>query len=168
MATPMSDDVVFFDDFAAGELDRSKWNVMVTGPRVQRRAAGLRRLGRDRVRRRRPTPATVVAASCCTRVTGPASTTPEGASFDFVSGRIDTRDRFQFRHGSVAARIKLPGGRGVWPAFWALGGGQWPETGEIDVMEYVGEPDWVSAAVHGPGYSGEARTRQPAARRRRR
>ena len=44
----------------------------------------------------------------------------------------------------------------MWPAFWALGGGQWPETGEIDIMEYVGEPDWVSAAVHGPGYSGEA------------
>ena len=89
----------------------------------------------------------------------PGSTTSEGTSFDFISGRIDTRERFQFRHGSAATRMKLPHGRGVWPAFWALGGGQWPETGEIDIMEYVGEPDWVSAAVHGPGYFGRGRAR---------
>jgi beta-glucanase (GH16 family) len=36
-----------------------------------------------------------------------------------------------------------------------LGNGRWPETGEIDIMEYVGETDWINAAVHGPGYSGE-------------
>jgi hypothetical protein len=36
-----------------------------------------------------------------------------------------------------------------------LGGGQWPATGEIDVMENVGDPGWTSAAVHGPGYSGD-------------
>lgn len=50
----------------------------------------------------------------------------------------------------------LPAGAGLWPAFWLLGYDKWPESGEIDVMEYVGEPDWVSAAVHGPGYFGEA------------
>jgi len=49
----------------------------------------------------------------------------------------------------------LPSGSGLWPAFWLIGSGKWPDTGEIDVMEYVGEPDWVSAALHGPGYCGE-------------
>jgi beta-glucanase (GH16 family) len=148
-------DVIFFDDFADGELDRTKWNVMVTG-----------RVFNDEQQAYVDSGETVYVSDADGATGGrclvlhprfrPGSTTTDGATFDFVSGRIDTRDRFQFQHGSVAARIKLPGGRGVWPAFWALGGGQWPETGEIDVMEYVGEADWVSAAVHGPGYSGEA------------
>ena len=46
-------------------------------------------------------------------------------------------------------------GDGFWPAFWALGNGEWPDTGEIDIMEYVGEEDWIGVALHGPGYSGE-------------
>ena len=151
----MSDDVMFFDDFAGGALDRSAWNVIVTGP-----------VFNDEQQAYVDSSETVYIGDADGATGGqclklhprfrPGSTTPEGASFDFISGRIDTRERFQFQHGTVAARIKLPGGRGVWPAFWALGAGQWPETGEIDVMEYVGEPDWVSAAVHGPGYSGEA------------
>jgi beta-glucanase (GH16 family) len=49
----------------------------------------------------------------------------------------------------------MPDAAGVWPAFWLLGNGKWPDTGEIDIMEYVGEKDWVGVAVHGPGYSGE-------------
>ena len=60
-----------------------------------------------------------------------------------------------FTYGTAAARMKLPEGSGYWPAFWALGGGNWPETGEIDIMEYVGEKDWIGVALHGPGYSGE-------------
>ncbi len=39
--------------------------------------------------------------------------------------------------------------------FWALGNGNWPDCGEIDIMENVGERDWVSAAMHGPHYFGE-------------
>jgi beta-glucanase (GH16 family) len=86
----------------------------------------------------------------------PGFETSDGQHFDFISGRIDTRDTFRFRYGSAAARIKLPVGPGVWPAFWMNGEARWPESGEIDVMEYVGEPDWASCAVHGPGYFGEA------------
>ena len=86
----------------------------------------------------------------------PGFSTPEGRIFDFTSGRIDTRERFQFRYGSASARIQLPEGSGVWPAFWAMGLGRWPGIGEIDIMEYVGEPDWASCGLHGPGYSGEA------------
>src|SRR5205807_1511303 len=61
----------------------------------------------------------------------------------------------EFTYGTAAARMKLPAGSGFWPAFWALGNGDWPDTGEIDVMENVGEPDWFSVALHGPRYSGE-------------
>ena len=81
--------------------------------------------------------------------------TPAGRIADFVSGRINTRDNFEFTYGRAEARIRMPDLAGIWPAFWMLGNGQWPDTGEIDIMEYVGEPDWVGVALHGPGYSGE-------------
>ena len=41
----------------------------------------------------------------------------------------------------------------MWPAFWALGTGDWPNTGEMDIMENVGDPAWINFALHGPGYS---------------
>mgnify|MGYP006169353289 FL=1 len=43
----------------------------------------------------------------------------------------------------------------MWPAWWMLGNGIWPTTGEVDIMENIGESEWANAAVHGPGYSGE-------------
>src|SRR5687768_16483223 len=45
---------------------------------------------------------------------------PEARRFDYTSGRIDTRDSFSFEYGKVEARIKMPKGPGVWPAFWLL------------------------------------------------
>jgi beta-glucanase (GH16 family) len=153
MTTPDDgDEVVFFDDFSAGELDRSRWNVVVTGPVFNDEQQAYVDTGETVYVTPSDSSGHHLALHPRYR---PGTTTPDGARFDFVSGRIDTRDHFTVCHGTLAARIELPRGRGVWPAFWALGGGRWPETGEIDVMEYVGEPDWVSAAVHGPGYSGE-------------
>ncbi len=73
----------------------------------------------------------------------------------FLSGRIESQGKFDFEHGRAEARIKMPANVGVWPAFWLLGNDKWPDTGEIDIMEYVGEKDWVGVALHGPGYSGE-------------
>ena len=74
---------------------------------------------------------------------------------DFLSGRVETKGQYDFTYGRAEARIKLPDAEGVWPAWWLLGNGQWPGTGEIDIMEYVGEKDWIGVALHGPGYSGE-------------
>ncbi|MFC4565566.1 family 16 glycosylhydrolase [Nocardiopsis mangrovi] len=77
----------------------------------------------------------------------------------YTSGRLNTSGKFTQAYGRFEARIKIPTGQGVWPAFWMLGDdiGQvgWPNSGEIDIMENVGhEPHRVHGSLHGPGYSG--------------
>jgi beta-glucanase (GH16 family) len=77
----------------------------------------------------------------------------------YTSGRISTKNLYESKYGRYEARIKLPWGQGIWPAFWLLGdnssGAGWPSIGEIDIMEYRGqEPTIVHGSVHGPGYSG--------------
>ena len=77
----------------------------------------------------------------------------------YTSGKITTRGKMSAAPGRVEARIKLPVGQGLWPAFWMLGTGfptvPWPACGELDIMEYKGStPGATSSAVHGPGYSG--------------
>lgn len=79
--------------------------------------------------------------------------------WDYTSGRINTRYKFSRTRGRFEARIKLPIGQGIWPAFWLLGSNigpvGWPDCGEIDIMEYLGhDPNRVYGTLHGPGYSG--------------
>jgi len=142
------DEVLFFDDFTEAGLDRTKWNVRITGHTVnQEQQAYID--SADVIE-------TTEGSLVITARHRPGHVTAEGKTFDFVSERMDTRGTFEFLYGTAAARMKLPVGSGLWPAFWALGTGRWPDTGEIDVMEWVGEPDWTSVALHGPGYSGDA------------
>lgn len=82
----------------------------------------------------------------------------KNASGGYDSARIKTQGRFSFTYGRVEARMKLPRGPGMWPAFWMLGDAiknvGWPKCGEIDVMENIGrEPRIVHGTVHGPRYS---------------
>ncbi|MGC9947461.1 MAG: glycoside hydrolase family 16 protein [Bryobacteraceae bacterium] len=77
----------------------------------------------------------------------------------FTSARLKTQSKFAFEYGRAEARIRIPYGQGIWPAFWMLGADMkrkgWPTCGEIDIMENIGrEPDTVHGTVHGPGYSG--------------
>ncbi|NNC49727.1 MAG: glycoside hydrolase family 16 protein [Flaviramulus sp.] len=87
----------------------------------------------------------------------------EGSSY--TSARILTKDLFEQKYGRFEARIKLPWGQGIWPAFWLLGANSdeviWPACGEIDIMENRGqEPTLINGSIHGPGYSaGEAVTK---------
>ena len=80
---------------------------------------------------------------------------------EFTSARLLTKDRYEIQYGRIEARIKVPGAPGLWPAFWMLGNDiervGWPESGEIDIMEFVGRrPNEVLGTIHGPGYSGSS------------
>lgn len=148
--------VIFFDDFSGTSLDRSKWNVRVTGGTVNNeQQAYVDSSGTLYIVHGAAAEGAENGALVLHPRFSPGFTTKEGKKFDFISGRIDSRNKFEFTYGKAEARVKLTEGAGLWPAWWVLGTGRWPESGEIDILEYVGEKDWVSAAVHGPGYSGE-------------
>jgi hypothetical protein len=146
--------LIFADEFDAGTLDREKWNVV-----------GMEFWVNEEQQAYLDSPDTITFADDIEGASGgalvlrpayrPGIDTRKDRKADFISGRINSRGKAEFTYGRVEARIKLPASEGVWPAFWMLGNGKWPDTGEIDIMEYVGETDWIGVALHGPGYSGE-------------
>jgi beta-glucanase (GH16 family) len=78
---------------------------------------------------------------------------------NYTSARLKTENIFDQQYGRFEARIKLPFGKGLWPAFWMLGSNfsevSWPQCGEIDIMENIGsKPSEVFGTIHGPGFSG--------------
>jgi beta-glucanase (GH16 family) len=83
-------------------------------------------------------------------------TGPDGIPRSYTSGRINTKGLFSQAYGRFEARIRLPAGKGIWPAFWLLGDNQapWPKRGEIDILETIGARDTMYSTLHGPDYSG--------------
>ncbi len=145
--------LLFADEFNAGTLDRSKWNV-----------EGAAFWVNNEVQAYLDSPETISFATPAGADGGalvlkpvwrPGFATPTGRVTDFISGRINTENRVEVTYGKVEARIRMPDATGVWPAFWLLGYGTWPDSGEIDIMENVGDKAWTNAAIHGPGYSGD-------------
>ncbi len=150
-----SSKTIFFDDFSGNALDRSKWNVITTGEvfnneqqaYIDSPATIYTVHGKDAQGAKNG--ALVIHARFSR-----GYITKDGKKFDMISGRIDTHSKVEFTYGTVAARIKMAEGTGFWPAWWMLGTGRWPQTGEIDIMEFIGQKEWTNAAMHGPGYSG--------------
>jgi beta-glucanase (GH16 family) len=83
----------------------------------------------------------------------------DGIARDYTSARLQTKGLFEQKYGRFEARVKMPKGQGIWPAFWMLGNDidtvGWPTCGEVDIMETVGkEISSNTGSLHGPGYSG--------------
>jgi len=87
--------------------------------------------------------------------------TARKAADSFTSARLITRGKVEFGLGTVVARIKVPAGQGIWPAFWMLGSNieeiGWPACGEIDIMEIINEATTYNVALHAPGGDAEAK-----------
>ncbi|MEI6945803.1 glycoside hydrolase family 16 protein [Paraflavisolibacter sp. H34] len=142
--------LVFFENFSGPFLDRSRWNVLQKGVPFN-----------NELQAYVDSPLTVSLQDegtggnrvlALTPRYAPGYRTVEGHGCDFLSGRIDTRGRFQFVHGTASARIRLCPGAGLWQAWWLLGVNEYPHHGEVDIIEYVGEQDWASLAAHGSGF----------------
>jgi beta-glucanase (GH16 family) len=140
-------ELVWSDEFDAPALDRSTWTIE-TG-------AGFGTQQRD-YDTERPENVSVTG--------GNLVLTARQESYlgeAYTSGRIKSAGRFARTYGRFEARIRIPRGQGMWPAFWLLGSdiesAGWPGCGEIDVMESRGsEASTVHGSLHGPGYSGGA------------
>jgi len=149
-------DTVFFEDFNGPALDRSKWNVEVTGNTVNDEqqayvdSSSVLYFVHGKDAEGAKNGALVIKA-----IYHPGYTSKEGRKYDFLSGRINGQHKMEFTYGTLTARMKIASGAGMWPAFWALGNGRWPDCGEIDMMETVGDSSWVSNALHGPKYFGD-------------
>ena len=79
----------------------------------------------------------------------------DGVARNYTSARLKTQNLFTQSYGRFEARIKIPKGQGIWPAFWMLGNditqNGWPKCGEIDIMENIGrEPGTIHGSLHGP------------------
>lgn len=153
--TEHKSDTIFFEDFNQSLLDRSKWNVEITGNTVnneqQAYIDSTSTLFLDNGSNAYGAKNGVLVIRPSYK---PGFISKENRKYDFVSGRINTQNKVEFTYGTVSARIKMSAGEGLWPAFWALGNGNWPDCGEIDIMENVGDPKWISNALHGPKYFG--------------
>ena len=85
---------------------------------------------------------------------------PDRVTRNYTSARMTTQGLFDQAYGRFEARLKIPRGQGIWPAFWLLGNDfgkiGWPARGEIDIMENIGkEPSTIHGSMHGPRYSGD-------------
>ncbi|WZL90399.1 family 16 glycosylhydrolase [Salinimicrobium sp. 3283s] len=138
--------LVWEQDFESGSLDTSIWN-FETGN-------GENGWGNQEKQYYTTENAEVVDGNLVITAKAEASN-----GFNYTSSRITTKDNFEFKYGRVEARAKLPEGAGTWPAIWMLGSNfnevGWPDSGEIDIMEHVGnDQNTIHGTLHYPGRSG--------------
>ncbi|MFK8054311.1 MAG: family 16 glycosylhydrolase [Woeseiaceae bacterium] len=124
--------LVFSDEFDGGQLDPDVW-FFETGDGTE---YGIPGWGNNELQYYLPDSAKLEGGML--QITADEE---QVGAFNYTSARINTRDRFAFRYGRIEARMRLPGGQGLWPAFWMLSQdspyGSWAATGEIDIMEAV-------------------------------
>ena len=86
---------------------------------------------------------------------------------EYTSARMLTKGKMDFLYGKIEVKAKIPKGRGTWPAIWMLSTdaeyGNWPASGEIDIMEHVGyDPNKIHSTIHTTAYNGMNNTQKSA------
>ena len=141
-----------FEGMSGSSADASVWNELVTGSPYNKeleyytnRPSNLMLDGNGHL---------VITAQSefFVDATGVTSTQP------YTSGRVDTQHHWETTYGRIEARIKLPAGKGLWPAFWLLGSNidsvHWPACGEVDILEMAGhDPTTIAGSLHAVGYA---------------
>jgi beta-glucanase (GH16 family) len=129
---------VWADEFAGETVDEDKWTFEIDGQ------GG----GNNELQYYRKENATIVDGKLVITARKEAY-----GGRDYTSARLVTRYKGDWRYARIVVSAKLPSGRGTWPAIWMLPTmnvyGNWPNSGELDIMEYVGyEPDVVHTTIH--------------------
>lgn len=138
--TVCSYNLVWSDEFDGSSLDHSSWNVLVT----------------DKVNNHELEAYTSNNLYVTGGVLHIVAKKENWGSKHYTSARIDTQGKRDFLYGKFEARLKMPIGKGMWPAFWLMPtykGGQWPSTGEIDIMETIGSDHYNAHSTVHYGYS---------------
>lgn len=141
--------LVWEDLFDDGSLDESKWRIEVNGDgggnaELQYYRSGNVSVGTDPLKK-----------NGCLILT---AVKEDFGGKNFTSGRVNTSGKFEFTHGKVEARIRLPRtANGLWPAFWMLGADYsevgWPRCGEIDILE-MGNASGIGAGSQDRYFNG--------------
>jgi beta-glucanase (GH16 family) len=144
--------LVWSDEFDGETVNSEHWSYSIgTGAEE-----GLAQWGNGELQSYTDAPENCSVSEGVLRITA-LKTGDEPASY--TSARLHTRETHLMERGRFEIRVKLPAGQGLWPALWLLGNDRpeetWPDAGEIDIFELVGQrPDRIAGSLHGPGYSG--------------
>ncbi|HEX9016721.1 MAG TPA: glycoside hydrolase family 16 protein [Chloroflexota bacterium] len=147
---PGSWSLAFDDEFNGNTLDRSKWSTCYSWFNA---ATGCTNAGNNELEWYLPDGVSVSDGSLKLTAQRRTVTGTNGKSYSYTSGMISSGPgqglpaRFAYQTGFIEARMKLPAGKGMWPAFWTLPTDQsWPP--EVDGMEGWGVPNQISMNVH--------------------
>ncbi len=137
--------LVWSDEFNEKAIDLEKWNFEVKGPRWVNNEL-------QNYTNNRPENARIEDGQLVIEARRDFYEWQE-----YSSARLKTEGKASWTYGRIEARIKLPKGRGTWPAFWMMPDDQkrgWPACGEIDIMEHVGmDQDFIHATTHTEAYN---------------
>lgn len=129
--------LVWSDEFNGDKLDESVWNYNTGG----------NGWGNNELQYYTNRPENIRIVNGCLEIEARKETYENR---EYTSARIYSKGKKSFLYGKMEARIKFPGGKGTWPAYWMMGEtGTWPKCGEIDIIEHIGSQDTrASFALH--------------------